>query len=511
MPARVCVPGCGRRPVIRETIRQLRAALAVGVFAAVLLGAPAAFADSPYDPGGFRLSSANYAVHEHDGAATITITRTDTSEEAHAGYIAVGMGHPCGAQQCSATSPVDAYHVPGDFRATQGTLDFPAGVASRSFQVPIVDHHFATIDKTVSVGIFASWPIGTAHPDHAVLTILGDEPTPPRDPQNPLDLPLAPGADNPLRGAAFVVDQYSGAAPYVSRYPVLGAIADQPGVARFGTFSGSDVGIAVNRYLARADAEAPRHVAMLATYKLVDLHCGHWTPTPATQADYHHFVTRFAQGIGSARAVLFLEMDSLITAGCLTDRGLAIRLHELGDAIDTLTADCPHLVIYLDAGAADAIAAPRMAGLLRRAGVAKIQGFFLNSTHFDWTSKEILYGEQISRMVGGKHFVINTSFNGRGPLKPPDPARQGNEVLCNPFRRGLGPKTTTSTGFRNVDAFVWMTNPGESFGQCHPGQPPMGAYWPEYGEMLVRNAVYTVDSTVSLKQFLLGNTTQRAG
>ena len=45
--------------------------------------------------------------------------------------------------------------------------------------------------------------------------------------------------------------------------------------------------------------------------------------------------------------------------------------------------------------------------------MAKIQGFFLNSTHFDWTINEIRYGEQISSLTGGKHFVINTGENGR--------------------------------------------------------------------------------------------------
>ena len=37
--------------------------------------------------------------------------------------------------------------------------------------------------------------------------------------------------------------------------------------------------------------------------------------------------------------------------------------------------------------------------MLRQAGVGEIQGFFVNSTHFDWTSNEIRYGEQISRLT----------------------------------------------------------------------------------------------------------------
>ena len=127
-----------------------------------------------------------------------------------------------------------------------------------------------------------------------------------------------------------------------------------------------------------------------------------------------------------------------------------------------------------------------------------IQGFFLNSTHFDWTSHEIRYGEEISRLTGGKHFVVNTGENGRGPLTPPDRVHQGNEVLCNPPGRGLGPKPTTNTGYPNVDAFAWTSNPGESGGACVPGAPPTGTYWPAYALELVQNADFSVDSHYSL-------------
>ena len=145
--------------------------------------------------------------------------------------------------------------------------------------------------------------------------------------------------------------------------------------------------------------------------------------------------------------MLFLEIDSIITMPSLTRHGQAVREQELQYAINTLTADCPHLVIYLDAGAADALSPKRAAGYLRRSGVAKIQGFFLNATHFDWTSNEIRYGEKISRLTGSKHFVVNTGQNGRGPLRPPDIVQQGNEVLCNPPGRGLGPRPTAATGY----------------------------------------------------------------
>jgi endoglucanase len=236
----------------------------------------------------------------------------------------------------------------------------------------------------------------------------------------------------------------------------------------------------------------PGTVPMLTTYRIVDGHCGHWADPPADVLSYENFINGFAQGIGSYRAVLFLEQDSLITTGCLSRHGLAVRLAELNYAIDTLRADCPHLVIYLDAGAADAVPYRPMASLLKRAGIAKIQGFFLDATHFDWTSKEINYGEKISRLTGGKHFVVSTGESGRGPLIPKDRVHHGNEVLCNPPGRGLGPTPTTATGYPNVDAFAWLDNPGGSSGACRPGAPPAGHYWPAYALMLVRNADFRV-------------------
>jgi endoglucanase len=187
----------------------------------------------------------------------------------------------------------------------------------------------------------------------------------------------------------------------------------------------------------------------------------------------------------------------LITAPCLNKHQLAIREGELRYAVSVLEAD-PHTVVYLDGGAADANSARRQARYLRGSGAQQAQGFFLNSTHFDWTSAELHYGQQISRLLGGGHFIINTGENGRGPLRPKNLVKDGNEVLCNPPGRGLGPLTMADdvaqqTGYADADGFWWFSNPGGSGGQCVPGAPPAGAYWPAYAVMLVDNWVDRVD------------------
>jgi len=455
-----------------------------------LLAPAAAHADASSDPSGFRLAASELTVNENAGQAVITVERTDTSEDAQIRYITLGDGVPCGPAECTAVDP-------DDFTSVKGELDFPVGVASETFTMPIVDHGVQTVPKTIQVSLFGPSPIGMASPSKAVLTILNNDPVTPRDPQNPLALPVAPGAGNPLAGASFFVDPESEAAHAALTDPVIETIAREPGTARFGKFSFGkngvpDIATAVSRYLARAQVESPGTVPLLATYRILHGLCGHASDSPADAASYHNFIEGFAQGIGSYRAVLFLEMDSIITMPCLSSHGKSVREHELRDAINTLIADCPHLVIYLDAGAADALSAHDAAKYLRASGVAQIQGFFLNSTHFDWTSHEIRYGEQISRLTGGKHFVVNTSENGQGPLRPRDIVHAGLEVLCNPPGRGLGPLPTANTGYRNVDMFAWTSNPGESGGSCVAGAPPTGQYWPAYAAMLVQNADFNV-------------------
>jgi endoglucanase len=273
-------------------------------------------------------------------------------------------------------------------------------------------------------------------------------------------------------------------------------IAREPDTGRWGHWTpASEVGPEVSAYLARAAAEAPGSVPELSTYWIVDpplTHpdCGHYSDTAARESAYDQWVTNFAGAIGDRRAIVFLEVDSLITVNCLSHHGVQVRLQELHDAFNALSQD-PRVVVYTDAGAADALHARRAARLLRRAGISEIQGFFLNATHFDWTRKEIRYGDKISRMTGGKHFVVNTAMNGRGPVIPSDRAENGNEDLCSPPGRGLGPRPTFNTGFPLVDAFSWIAYPGRSSG-CGAGAPPTGRFWVARALSLVRHADFKI-------------------
>ena len=133
-------------------------------------------------------------------------------------------------------------------------------------------------------------------------------------------------------------------------------------------------------------------------------------------------------------------------------------------------------MVYVEGGYSDGNPPSYTAQVLRAVGVRRIQGFFTNDTHNEWTSHEIRWGERVSRLTGGAHFIVNTATNGRGPLLNPHPTTEGIEELCNAPGRGIGPPESTQTGFPHVDAFLWTGVPGNSSGSCNGG-PPSGTFW----------------------------------
>jgi endoglucanase len=309
---------------------------------------------------------------------------------------------------------------------------------------------------------------------------------------NPLELHPAPPASNPLVGARWFVNPDDDAQRQMRYWEqtgstdladVIAKLADEPQTEHFGSFT-THIRTDLRTYLHLVRRGT---VPIIATYDLPHLGCAHTSDTPAQSLAFRDWIHAFAHTIGRHRAVIFLEEDALITIGCLSPSGLAVRMSELAYATRVL-GRLPHAVTYLDAGAADGDPSPRrIAHLLRLAGVANIRGFFLNCTHFDWTSHELSYGNRVARILH-THFVVSTSVNGRGPLHPPDRHQNGNEILCNPPGRGLGPRPTTDTGDPLADAFMWIAIAGRSGGECHPGDPPNGDWFPTYAVELAYNA-----------------------
>jgi len=351
-----------------------------------------------------------------------------------------------------------------------------------------------------------------------------------RDPSNPLALPTAPGS-NPLAGAqplffvqtpargiaasaiagllgvsppdteswaSFAASLQSGplaqelaADPTLAgKVALLSLIANEPETSRFSSYTAGGGPGAIysqlNKFLCRMHAVAPSAIPLLSTYFIQHTdNCP--TETAAAQAVFERQVDEFAVGVADYPTVIFLEEDAVDTSGCLSRRGLAVRKKLLAFEVNALSK-IPHAVVYIDGGTEDANSPQFAAKILNAAGIRKIRGFFLNATHRNWTSKEIAFGEKISRLTHGAHFIVNTADNGRGPKLNPHPSRQGVEDLCNPPSSGLGPQPTTDTGFPLVDAFEWTSVPGKSSGMCHPGDPPGGVFGLNLALALARNA-----------------------
>jgi endoglucanase len=206
---------------------------------------------------------------------------------------------------------------------------------------------------------------------------------------------------------------------------------------------------------------------------------------PREDARTRKWYRRFARAVGSRRAVIAFEPDSLGTIDCLAPRWRGNRLDLLRYGVDVLSK-LPNATIYLEAGASDWENPRRTAKQLRYIGIHKVRGFMLNVTHNDWTLANIRHGLQISRRTGGKPFIVNTATNGRGPVHYKNAQGRRINVWCHPRWRGLGIPPTTETHHRKVDAYMWINRPGYSGGACNGGPLPIGAWWPKRALQLAK-------------------------
>ncbi|MEA2405622.1 MAG: endoglucanase [Thermoleophilaceae bacterium] len=225
--------------------------------------------------------------------------------------------------------------------------------------------------------------------------------------------------------------------------------------------------------------------------------CGNFDQDgPSFDAKYRAWIDSVASAIGSRHVAVFLEPDGLMTMHCLTKRAQRSRYALFNYGVDKLGAK-PNAAVYIDAGHSgwfgkkDKIR--QKVAALRRAGVLKARGFFLNSTGYNRTSVEVAHGNQLVRMLGGKpRFIVSTAVNGRGPYRVRGRGlRYDEEQRCNPPGRALGPEPTVTTTSPYADAFAWIGDPGRSGAACHqPGQPQApkgGAWWEWYALDLARN------------------------
>jgi endoglucanase len=280
--------------------------------------------------------------------------------------------------------------------------------------------------------------------------------------------PAQTGDQNPLAGLRFYVDRESSSmeqwralerSGQHSRADLVWKIAREPKAVWVGRFTSPNFNVKVRRIFDNAHAQGA--VPILTVLRAQSTGC---SPTydgggRAEDARTRAWYDDLARAIGGDRVVIAFEPDSLGTIDCHARSRRAARYRLLRYGIDALSRN-PNATIYIEAGASDWEGASRMAKKLRMVGIAKVRGFMLNATHYDWTRANIQYGVKLSRLVGGKHFIVNTAENGRGPIHKRLPNGRRLTVWCNPPNRGLGPAPTTNTSNPRADAYLWVNRPG---------------------------------------------------
>lgn len=237
-------------------------------------------------------------------------------------------------------------------------------------------------------------------------------------------------------------------------------------------------------------ASAAGAVPVFVTYYLPGRDCGGFSSGGAASfGAYHSWVAAIASAIGTSAAAVVVEPDAIpeIATGCLHSRA-AQYTEALASAISTLKQG-PHVAVYLDAGNPNwVLDQHQLVVPLRNSGLTKADGFALNVANFRSLADDLQYGWSLSELTGGKHFVIDTSRNGLGPL-PSNSAYRGPS-WCNPPGRAVGVPPTTTTRQRSVDAFLWIKTPGASDGSCGLGDPPAGTFWTSYALGLINRAAW---------------------
>lgn len=302
-------------------------------------------------------------------------------------------------------------------------------------------------------------------------------PTPaPEAEPTPAPSPPVPVGSNPISGARFWVSPDSRAREQANQWregrpadaAQMDKIANNPQASWFGDWSGN-VESSVYSYVSAVAATGA--VPVVVAYNIPQRDCGGLSGGGGSSAaEYRTWISSFAKGLAGRPVIVILEPDAVANMDCLSATDRATRIGLMQHAIQVLKAQ-GRTTVYLDGGNPRWHPASEQADRLKSVNIAGTDGFALNVSNFFTSAENISYGSNVSALVGGKHFVIDTSRNGLGPT--------ADAQWCNPAGRALGTPATTDTGNTLVDAFLWIKAPGESDGACQ-GAPAAGEWWADY-------------------------------
>lgn len=310
----------------------------------------------------------------------------------------------------------------------------------------------------------------------------------------PVAATAAAADDNPLADRTWGV--YRGKAelawePYEratgARRALLAKIALQPKSKWFGDWIGDDeIARKVTDYVAATTGGDPEVLVPMTVFRMMPWEQEACTrlPTKAERLSYRRWINRFAAALGDTHTLLVLQPDGPF-ARC-APRGSKLPSRLVAWTARTFAA-LPHTHVYLDAGAADWLRVEDAVQLLVDLGVEHVRGFALNTTHYDATSAQVSYGAEVvaglaARGLPGKHFVVDTTQNGRSFTHAqwaadPQGRRFDDAVTCRTRaeRRcvtlgipptadvtaaawGLSPRVSALAA-EHVDGFVWTGRP----------------------------------------------------
>lgn len=290
---------------------------------------------------------------------------------------------------------------------------------------------------------------------------------------------------NPLAARPFYPDPRTWAAWAVltnrSTAVDVGVLARTPQARWFGDWTPtSSVAQQVRSYIAAA-ADV-KSMPVMVLYAIPFRDCGGFSAGGfSTSGQYASWIHQVVLGISARPVAVILEPDALAGEDCLGAAARTTRNAMLKNAVQQLSADAG-TAVYIDGGHSRWLGAAELASRLTSVGVASVRGFSLNVSNFYRTDEEIAYGEAVSRLLGGAHYVVDTSRNGVGPAAA--------SVLdwCNPTGRAVGTAPTSRTSGAHADGYLWIKHPGESDGECDRGDPVSGTWFNSYAVSLVQRA-----------------------
>ena len=327
-------------------------------------------------------------------------------------------------------------------------------------------------------------------PTHAILTITGGTlPVVERNPVNPLDLSATPPVTDPLTGASPFIDLRYGVAAVAQRrlahrHPAeaaaMGVIATQPDVMRYGNWSGPNPGCRSPTTSTAPPSRNPGTVPELSTYYLVNGRARIALPSLLRSRLARRRLPQVdpEPGLGDRR----LPGDRVPGDGLADHHRLPEPSRARRSACTSFTTPstpCPSFPAWWSTWmpAPPMRSPPRTAAsLLRRAGVAEIQGFFLNSTHFDWTTRR----DQLRRgdLAADRRQALRRSTPPRtagGRSSPATASSTATRSCATRPTAACGPKPTFDTGYRErrrlrLDRLSRQVRRASA----SPGAPPTG-------------------------------------